>query len=199
MGIFIDHTKFKVPYNLPETGNTEGLAETNVYIDRFEKECLEKLLGFDLAKALLAAPNDARWTDLKNGVDFTYNGRNGHWVGLTNDLSPLINYVWYHYKGGTNTSNVMIGTASSETDNNRTVSPRFVMIDCWNRMVDVNLDLYRYLRANKTLYPEWKQWQDKCYCFPGYAFWWSSWFWNYPGYNDDCIDAVFKKKNSFDL
>lgn len=200
MSLFIDSTNFKPPLNIPESGNTEGLAELNTYIDRFELECLKKVLGFDLAKAVIDAPNDSRWDALKQGADFTYKNRNGHWVGFETDDSPLINYVWYMYIKHNAMNAALIGTVVSQTDNNRTVTPRYKMIDAWNSMVDLHLDLYRYLKANKTLYPEWKQWQQSCCCHHGYDYWYNSWFDSWPLLYEECgINEVFIKRNSFDI
>lgn len=199
MSLLIDYTYFKVPFNLPETGNTEGLAEVNQYIDNFEREYLFKVLGFDLATAFINDIANARWDALKNGADYTFNGKNGHWVGFADSKTPIVNYVWYRYVGFNAANTVLIGTVTSQTDNNRTVTPRFRLVECWNRMVDLNIDLYRYLRANKSLYPEWRQWQESCCCLTGYAWWWTNWF-DPIGYQYGCgIDEVFVKKNSFDL
>lgn len=181
---------------LPQVGNPEGLIAVNNFIRQYESEFLECALGFDLWQAFVSGIEDSspedRWTWLLEGQNYTINGRNGTWRGFENHdkLSPIANYVFYQFMDNKAVDFVLTGNVVSSTDNNRTVNGVDRMIDTWNRMVDMNHDLLNYLRANKALYPEWKE----CFCRV-----------NFYKYHEahcrysKCANNVFKKKNSLDI
>ncbi len=110
-------------------------------------------------------------------------------------VSPIANYVFYHYVENKTTDFTLTGEVQSSTDNNRTVSPVERLVDTWNRMVDMNLSLRNFLQANKAIYPEYKPIVihtdghysdpfdlDRCGCYD----------------RSPCIE-LFKKKNSLGL
>lgn len=84
--MIIDHTYFIGKLNLPQTGNTEGVALVEDFIKRYEPEYLERVLGLNLYKAFIAGlqedPIPDRWLDLLTGVDFTYKNHLHHWNGF---------------------------------------------------------------------------------------------------------------------
>lgn len=267
--MIIDSTYFVNKLNLPQVGNTEGLADVNNFIDQYEPEYLRCVLGNDLYNAFINGVDgsglpDDRWLDLLQGKDFTYRNCTYKWVGfapltvgadytitgissefytaggageydpvsgsavmtlppyfvnaalnielrgtgklkpteysitgnqltLLNGIlfnagtvvyiskkpsltvvngsvlkvSPIANYVFYQYVDNKVTDFTLAGMVQSTTDNNRVVMSDDVLIDAWNRMVDMNKNLYRFLKANKTVYPEWKICHDHCGCYCG--------------------------------
>lgn len=262
--MIIDKSYFFNKLNLPQIGNTEGEAEVNDFIEQYEPEYLQCVLGYDLWEAFIEGIDgsgiaDQRWLDLLQGKKFTYrnctykwNGfapvtaggtydinydaifemvaggadtydpapgstitippdfvganlsievrgtgtlraseysisgnvitlavgfqplNNGTVVFLKKDpsltiasgsltkISPIANYVFYQFADNKTTDFTLIGEVVSTTDNNRKASPIDRMIDAWNRMVDMNTVLQKFLKANKTVYPEWKE--DTCGC-----------------------------------
>lgn len=264
--MLIDSSYFRNKLNLPQAGNSEGLADVNNFIDQYEAEYLRCVLGTDLYIAFINGIDgsgipDARWLDLLQGKDFTYKNCTYQWVGFTpltvgadyainglssifltaggpgefdpvagsatmtlppsfvgvdinieirgtgklkpneystiddqltllngvlfNDgtvvylsrkpsitavngstqkISPIANYVFYQYVNNKVTDFTLAGMVQSTTDNNRVVTSDDVLIDAWNRMVDMNKNLYRFLKANKTVYPEWKYCYSHCGC-----------------------------------
>lgn len=198
--MIIDSTYFRNKLVLPQAGNPEGLILVNNFINQYEKEYLRCALGYSLWEALNAAVEDSspeeRWEWLLNGHTYINHGHTHNWVGFSNaeKVSPIANYVYFQFLDNKASDTVLTGTVVSETDNNSTVNAVDKMIDAWNRMVDMNWHLQRYLKANKSLYLEWRQ----CECS-------RSRYWDWPTYHYsgchyyECANNVFKKKNSFDL
>jgi hypothetical protein len=199
--LIIDSTYFINKLALPQLSNAEGLIAVNNFILQYESEFLECALGFDLWQAFVAGVEDSspeeRWLWLLEGQNYTINGRNGTWRGFENHskLSPIANYVFYQFMDNKAVDFVLTGNVISSTENNRTVNGVDRMIDTWNRMVDLNTDLIQYLRANKSLYPEWKE------CTHGWLthYWWYNHCSNSFCHYSKCASNVFRKKNSYDL
>ena len=169
--MIIDQTYFRRKLSLPQTGNTDGLADVLDFIDTYEPEYLQAVLGYDLWKAFNAGTEgsglpDQRWQDLLTGAEFTRNGCTYKWPGFQNQvskISPIANYVFYQFIDNKITDVVLVGTVASKTDNNREKSPLDRLVDTWNRMVDMNNTLYHFLKVKKSVYPEWKICGCGCY------------------------------------
>lgn len=158
---------------LPQTGNPEGLADVQKFIDVYEPEFLQKALGYDLWQAFTegiadsdsgsGAVIDQRWIDLLEGKAFTLHSREWKWIGFEGGplhLSPIANYVYYKYRENGVSDTVLVGEVQSTTDNNRVISPRAKMQDAWNEMCEMLQGLRGFLYANQAIYPEWKTHHD---------------------------------------
>lgn len=200
--MIIDSSYFINKLALPQVGNPEGLIAVNQFIQQYEPEFLQCALGYDLCKAFVDGIEDSlpedRWAKLLLGETYILNGRNGEWTGFENDakISPVANYVFYQFMDNKAVDFVLTGNVVSSTENNRTVNGMDRMVDTWNRMADLNFKLFNFLKANKSLYPEWKE----CSYITN-KYWLRSWQ-HYRhddcGYNE-CPNNVFRKKNSYDL
>ncbi len=194
--MIIDSSYFINKLNLPQAGNTEGVTDVNNFIEQYEPEYLKCVLGLDLYNAFIdgvdgsGLPDEQRWIDLLEGVDFTYKNCLYHWNGFKPDakISPIANYVFYQYVDNKVTDFTLIGMVQSTTDNNRVVVSDDVLVNAWNRMVDMNKNLYRFLKVNKTVYPEWKICYDHCGCNCGCE----------QCANEGC-EHLFKKQNRHSL
>lgn len=96
--------------------------------------------------------------------------------------SPIANYVYYKFLEDDAQTTTLVGQASAATENATRVNPVPKMIAAWNDMVQMDKELYRFLRTNNSIYPEWH--------LNDHWFWWD---WN--NYNTE----VNSFKNSFDL
>lgn len=194
--MIINSTYFINKLALPQVANPEGLIAVNNFIQQYEPEFLECALGFDLWQAFVAGVEDSgpeeRWVLLLEGSSYTLNGRNGKWQGFQNvaKQSPIANYVFYQFMDNKAVDFVLTGNVVSDTENNRTVNGMDRMVDTWNRMVDLNHNLLNYLRANKSLYPEWKE----CRCFYTRKLT----HYHHCRYSK-CASNVFEKKNCYDV
>lgn len=193
--MIIDSTYFINKLALPQVSNPEGLIAVNNFINQYEPEFLQCALGYNLWQAFVDGIEDSfpedRWVWLLEGHSYTYNGRDNAWKGFENasKQSPIANYVFYQFMDNKAVDFVLTGNVVSSTENNRTVNGVDRMVDTWNRMVDMNINLLAYLRANKSLYPEWKE----CVCKK----WWHSH--NIKCHYSQCASSVYVKKNSLDL
>ena len=190
--MIIDHTYFTQKLSLPQRGNTEGQELIADFIEQYEEEYLKCALGYDLWKAFSdgiagSGAVDQRWTDLLDGLEFTYLSRNYNWDGFaTAKKTPIANYVYYKWMEDQAEHNTLVGTAIQNADNNSRVNAVTKMVDAWNRMVDMNRTLWMFLKANADTYPEWV---DESY---PYWPWWNE-------VDPYCKCGLFVKKNSLDL
>jgi hypothetical protein len=169
--MYIDTSYFYNLLNLPQAGNTEGEQDVENFIDQYESEYLACVLGLSLYRAFVTGTEGSgvpaeRWANLLNGGDFTYKSCLYNWPGFApsapaQKISPIANYVFFKYVSNKTTDFTLVGEVASTTDNNRNVSPVDRLTEVWNRMVDLNKLLYQYLKANKSVYPEWQ------ICWPG--------------------------------
>ena len=190
--MIIDDTYFIRKINLPQTGSTDGRAEVQGFIDTYEPEYLQKVLGYPLWKAFTdgiagSGEPDARWLTLLDGAEFTYNSSTIKWPGFTAKPSPISQYIYYQEAEDRAKDTVLVGTSTGSTDNATRVSPASKMIDAWNVMTGLNVLLWNFLNANKSTYPEWKP--------TGY---YNTWYW--PDQIGYCHrNELFNRKNALDL
>lgn len=205
--MIIDYSYFIGKINLPQTGNTPGRAEIDQFIETYEKEYLQRVLGYDLWKAFTdetggSGEIDQRWTDLLTGAEYSHGDHTHKWEGFEDKPSPIAQYVYYRYMEDKAIDTVLVGTSTGDTDNATRVSPAAKMLDAWNNMIRLNVKLWNFLNANRSTYPEWK----------GYQSWPLGWYWPYPGdwgyrvgvgssygYGYDHPNELFNRKNSLDL
>lgn len=167
--MIIDSTYFVNRLNLPQTGNSAGLAEVEDFIDQYEPEYLQCVLGLDLWQAFTegiagSGLPEQRWIDLLEGAEFVKAGCKYYWNGfkpLTGKISPIANYVFYQFVDERVIDFTLVGNVKATTENNRIADEAPRLVYTWNRMVDMNRLLYNFLRINKTVYPEWK---SHCSC-----------------------------------
>lgn len=141
-------------------------------------------MGKDLYAAYVNNPTEARFTSLVNPY-----------------LKPCsLRYTYWFYLKDQSIQNLGTGAAQSKKKNAVTVSPYPKMIHSWNEMVKICRKFHKYMKDNKTIYPEYKV------CFPewfyGWGFWdggWMSWFFDYSdwGWRDySCLPEIYTFKNS---
>jgi len=155
MANLIDYTYFINDINIPAqylTGTSELISD---YIERYEKECLVKLLGYDLYKAVIA--DQVTYSDLINGADYTIGGYTREWVGLKNaELDSLIAYyVYYHFVKDNVNSLQGVGAVISQTENASRTSPDLLMVKAWNRYIELRETAREFISVNSASYPKW--------------------------------------------
>ena len=111
--------------NIPNpSGSTTNLLQW--YINKYETDCLIKILGYPLYKAYLADPSLSTTpiANLVNGVEYTNDwGYDDYWVGLVESKSPgedapvvsqptsmIANYIYTYYIRGS--ANQFAGTTT---------------------------------------------------------------------------------------
>lgn len=172
--MIIDYTKFTGKLTLPQTGNSDGLALVNEFIDTYEPEYLQNVLGYDLWKAFDEGTQgsgtpDQRWIDLLEGKEFDYCGTTLKLIGFNN--APIQNYVYYQFLDNEASNTTLTGGSTPASENAKRVNSIDKMVDAWNRMVTYNEILWKFLQKYEDVYPEWKK----------------------------CTSELFRRKNSLDL
>lgn len=136
------------------------------FISQYEPEILTALLGYETYKAftdgLKVTPIDPKWTNLQDGVEYTdIAGITKKWRGLktvngTFKESLIAYYVYYKIRkqDATNTSGA--GTETEvQSQNSTPVTPAAKMVKAWNRMVVINRELFDFMYAKQSDYPDW--------------------------------------------
>jgi hypothetical protein len=153
----IDETYFIGELNIPNTDRPAVSEALTNMISIREKELLTDLLGYDMYKLFLASPTDPRWADLKNGKEYTVNGRLHKWEGLIeeNTQSLIANYVYYWWIRNEVSKTSGIGEVRPVSENAVNASPADKMVKAWNQMSDKIRRLFHFLYNNADTYPEW--------------------------------------------
>lgn len=161
----IDRSYFIGEIDIPNTNQVAVQENLDYLISKREPELLMALWGYAMYKAFLAGllldPVPQRWIDLRDGVDYTHDGEQRHWMGLISKTgepkeSLIANYVYYWYtrKKATQTSGV--GEVATKTENSVRISPIAKQVHAWNQMVQWIWDMDYFLDEKKADYPELK-------------------------------------------
>jgi hypothetical protein len=134
------------------------------FIDMYEPEFLEGILGYVSYKNFLLTPPDQKWLDLLNGKEYVDEyGVTRNWKGLkfttgTIKQSPIAFYIYYWYQRSQLTNTAGVGEVKAHSENGYTASPKYKMVNAWNKMVDSVIELYSFMRANQLIYSDWYTW-----------------------------------------
>ncbi len=83
------------PYKVP---NQKESVEFKDFIEKAEEDLLINLLGYSLYKEFIAGlatgPVLQKWTDLKDGAEYTYSEKLYKYNGLIDFLKPAIYSLW---------------------------------------------------------------------------------------------------------
>ena len=165
---FIDKTYFVHEINIPDS-DYSGLT---AYITRYEKEVLQKLLGYELWKALDddlvdGEPQTQRFIDLVDGKDYTLSsGETIRWNGLRNDdkVSLIAYYTFYWYLRNKTTATSTLGEIRPNVENSANASPAQRLSGAWHRLEELygyysqtSLigSAYNFLKEHESSYDEW--------------------------------------------
>lgn len=154
-------TYFVADINIPNALTAPVSEELDMLINRFEKECMSKLLG-PVLFGLMGTESSARITAIKNGTSYVVNGTTYTWKGLSNadTLTALpAYYVYFKYKDIRVQVTTGTGTKSNDQLGGRAVSPMYQMVQAWNKFSEWSFELIAFLinyvdEAGERIYPE---------------------------------------------
>lgn len=94
--MLIDRTYFVGELNMPNTSQTAIGGLVDLFIEKYEEQFLNDVLGYSLYKALKAGLQDVpvsqKWTDLIEGVEYTdINSKTRLWRGLVSQPPSVLN------------------------------------------------------------------------------------------------------------
>lgn len=160
MSNIVQNSWFNGMFMLPNRDilKPEG-QELSTFIGIYEKEYLQRVLGYELAKDLMAytgAPSNAAYDNLLNGAEFVHNDKTHKWDGFANSQrSPITAYVYTKVQAFRDTSTVGIGEQMLETENGIRTNAGAKIVQALIFMVDSNYMLNAFLHANKDV-PEYE-------------------------------------------
>lgn len=73
-------------------------------------------------------------------------------------LSPIANYVYWHWTKDVTTQTVGLGEVATKGENSMIVSPAVKMARAWNELSEWMSELYKLMTVSQQIYPEWLQW-----------------------------------------
>lgn len=153
------------PYRIP---NQEENTDLTDFVEAAEPVILKKLFGTTLYEAYVAGIAEAtpadKWTDLKDGANYTYNGIVYEYKGLINLLVPCIFSMWLEETRDFYTS---VGVVMKLNDKSERLSPATRIARAYNdfsRQVGNGIDyfdlnkqgtLYGFMKVNENNYDDW--------------------------------------------
>lgn len=163
----INETYFIGELDIPNTNRTDVVERLQFFIDKYEEKFLTDLLGYELYKnfkaGVTAYPILSKWSSLRDGGEYTYNGRLTKWNGLIQSNIPssmIANYVYYHWMRNEVTQSTGLGEVSTKSENAVRVSPSGKMTRAWNEMVEQVWKLVAFLDTNVSDYTGWNWYGD---------------------------------------
>lgn len=144
---FVDNIQLSIPTNLE--------TDFNSFLGRMQIEFLRLVLGVEFYNSFKAGIEeevpDSVWTNLRDGIDFTYDGELEHFDGLKKGLK-YYTYVKYLQN---NTFAYVSGHATiPKIENSQVVSPASNSILIQNKCIDFCLfELVAFLDSNVDDYP----------------------------------------------
>ena len=159
MATLIDPTYFDTQYcNIPDGGDFDN---RQAVIDNHQDDILEEILGYGLAKLVIAydsGTSEQRIKDLVEGKEFISQDTNlKKWIGFINSKKEsIIAYhcfdKWMRSENETTTNN---GVVKVMNENSIPASATNKLVTAQNRMVDLINVMCDFLTVNITDYPEW--------------------------------------------
>lgn len=143
----INQSFFVGEINIPNT-NVQAVSEKlSYFINKYEPECLLKILGYPLYRVF---GNEAsqRMTDLINGAEyFDALGNVNKFKGLIHDTnySLIAYYIYYFFQKSSITESTGVSTKLPDSEAGKTVSPADKMISAWNNFATESQSLISFL------------------------------------------------------
>jgi hypothetical protein len=161
MANLIDESFFIGEINIPNTGKPEIKESLDVFINKYEKELMQRLLGIQLWKIYDIDSTSLRFTDLINGVDYTTGSYYYSWRGLVwgtapNKHSLIANYIYWHWIKDKEIWNSGIGTIRATPNQAISISPGLKMSTTWNQFSYQVAEFNHYMSSSLSVYPEWQ-------------------------------------------
>lgn len=143
--------------NIPNAEVNPTKETVELYIEKYERQCLRYLLGDILYKAYLDNPTDDRFKLIINGTNYlSVFGTATRWNGLVvnGDESLIAYYVYYYYMKFESQKFTGLSTVVMKQDNAINVSPADKMLSAWNSCCREAVHLLDYIMTRFLIYPE---------------------------------------------
>ena len=124
----VSSSDFQGEITIGQLEHRDVKANLNLFIEKYEPEFLDMLLGENLAEklkdGLAEVTPDAKWSTLADKVRLA-----------------CANYIYFHYMRDDVTSSTGAGEVIEQTDNAKRTTPHMKLVRAWNEMVKKNIAL----------------------------------------------------------
>ena len=175
MAALTDIAYFQAELQLPNTDQQAGQDYYKMFIDQYEAEYFNLLLGPALYKqftdGLAVDPIDQKWTDLKNQL---------YVVRDSAKISPVANFIYFYIVRRGTYTNSGTGLVQNKNENSTPVSTLIECSRAWNKCAALSFEVYKYLQQNVATYGR-LPYELRCpYDYTiDWAYWWGSIPYNY--------------------
>lgn len=137
---------FILDINIPNTDNDAVLEKLNGFIGLYEKDCLERLLGYKLYK-LFKTEDSSRMAELLSGAEYTIGDQLHNWKGLKFDtkFSLLAYYIFYFFQGSSTSHNTGVGIVTTKPEKSIPTPPDTKMVDSWCKFARLGRECISFL------------------------------------------------------
>lgn len=143
--MIIDSTYFIGEINIAQLGQPHVVENLQIFIDKYEKKYLQKVLGKELTDLFLAGlkenPVIERWTNLLDKLQ------------SDDKISPIANFIYYHYCLSEHTFRGGYGDQLPKAENSEVITPNYKIVKAWNEMIELTNDLVKWVKDSND-YPE---------------------------------------------
>jgi hypothetical protein len=159
---FINSAFFIRNINLTNLNVPEVIDRLNYFITKYEPECLENILGYELY-TLLLSESSQRMLDLSYGVEYIDNyGRLFKWKGLVHgaNISLIANYIYFYFQEANALQTTGTGTKSTKAEAGMSEAPHDKMLHAWRFFASETRNMAYFLwystdaLTGLRLYPE---------------------------------------------
>jgi len=148
---FVSISDFVGDRSIPNSGDRNVMDRLNWFIEKYEPDCLYKVLGWELYNLVLNPyVEGGEIDDLINGTDYLYQDSVYYWPGIK---PMIVDYVYYHYMNDAATANSGKGVIIPKSEMTFNISSAQKMIDAWNEFVKYSANLTHYVGAFPLEYP----------------------------------------------
>src|SRR3954467_13464964 len=119
---------------IPNLSHTAALEKLTTFINKYEPQCLLKILGYPLYK-VFGYESSQRMTDLLSGQEYTDGeGCLRKWQGIKHDtpISLIANYVYFYILKSNAAHTSGVGRVLSKPEAATAYSPADKMASAWN-------------------------------------------------------------------
>lgn len=162
MDNLIDISYFNGDIIIPNLNKDDGDSFETDYIAKYQKEYLQKCLGYAMYNEFETALDEttpaAKWTNLKDGEDYTVeiDGETitTRWNGLVNEelVSPIAYYVYFKWLKENYVQLTGVGVGVSDKENATNYSPNFKAVHAWNKYIELTGNIKSYTYRENYLY-----------------------------------------------
>lgn len=135
-----------------DTTRTDTVTQLDETISEFEPQILSSLFGLSAVKKIydsLELDINPLEDFLKGGYYVNLDGKDVYFEGL---VKTLANFLYFYYIIDSESVNTSVGDVTLNALNGTAVLNRTKLINTFNKAIDLSVNLFDYINANKELF-----------------------------------------------